>query len=152
MKEVGDSRKNKWIDELKQKGLIPLVEVLDEIYNNELANEFEYYWILQCRAWGFDLVNSKNIISKYLHKINTKKPKLGCVIKNDNEIFRKCEKIISELIKTRKDAKFTQQFMAKWLGVSRKKLNEFENGCFDFELMVNYADKLSIDIELTMNY
>ena len=36
--------------------------------------------------------------------------------------------------------------MADWLNVSRKKINEFENGNFDFDLMLNYADKLSIDV------
>ncbi len=60
--------------------------------------------------------------------------------------------IVTKLIQERKESKFSQEFMAEWLGVSRKKLNEFERGKIDFELMCNYADKLTIDIELTMNY
>lgn len=61
----------------------------------------------------------------------------------------RCNKIVTDLIKIRKDAKFSQAFMADWLKVSRKKLNEFENGNFDFDLMVNYADKLSVEIKIT---
>lgn len=63
-------------------------------------------------------------------------------------IYEACNKIVTELIKIRKDAKFSQEFMSDWLNVSRKKLNEFENGNFDFDLMVNYADKLSVDIKI----
>lgn len=65
------------------------------------------------------------------------------------QIYESCNKIVTELIKIRKDAGFSQEFMADWLNVSRKKLNEFENGNFDFELMVNYCDKFSIDLKLT---
>ncbi len=62
------------------------------------------------------------------------------------------QSIVSILIQERKESKFSQEFMADWLGVSRKKLNEFEQGKIDFFLMCHYADKLSIDIQLTMNY
>lgn len=63
-------------------------------------------------------------------------------------IYEDCNKIVTDLIRIRKDAKFSQEFMADWLRVSRKKLNEFENGSFDFDLMVNYASKLSVDIKI----
>jgi DNA-binding XRE family transcriptional regulator len=46
-------------------------------------------------------------------------------------------------------AGFSQDFMADWLNISRKKFNEFENGKFDFELMVMYADKFSIKINIS---
>lgn len=62
------------------------------------------------------------------------------------------QSVVTKLIQERKESKFSQEFMADWLGVSRKKLNEFERGKIDFFLMCHYADKLSIDIELTMNY
>jgi len=62
------------------------------------------------------------------------------------------QSIVSILIQERKESKFSQEFMADWLGVSRKKLNEFEQGKIDFFLMCHYADKLSIDIELTIKY
>jgi DNA-binding XRE family transcriptional regulator len=68
------------------------------------------------------------------------------------QVFKQCNEIVTLLIKERKESKFSQEFMADWLGVSRKKLNEFEQGKIDFFLMCHYADKLSIDIELTMNY
>lgn len=65
-------------------------------------------------------------------------------------IYNQVNEIVTNLIQIRKEAKFSQQFMADWLKVSRKKLNEFENGSFDFDLMINYAEKLSV--EITINY
>ena len=64
------------------------------------------------------------------------------------QVFDTCKEIVTMLKKQRIRARISQDFMAEWLGVSRKKLNEFENGKFDFELMVMYADKFSIDIKL----
>lgn len=63
-------------------------------------------------------------------------------------IHEQCNKIVTELIKIRTNAGFTQQFIADWLGVSRKKINEFENGKFDFDLMVKYANNLSIELNI----
>lgn len=64
------------------------------------------------------------------------------------QIYNDYNDIVTNLIQIRKEAKFTQEFMAEWLNVSRKKINEFENGAIDFVLMINYADKLSVDIKL----
>jgi len=67
------------------------------------------------------------------------------------QIFEKCNEIVTTLKSERIKAGFSQEFMADWLNVSRKKLNEFENGKFDFELMVTYADKFSIDIDIKIS-
>ena len=64
------------------------------------------------------------------------------------QVFDTCSEIVLMLKTQRIRARISQDFMAEWLNVSRKKLNEFENGKFDFELMVMYADKFSIDIKL----
>lgn len=61
---------------------------------------------------------------------------------------KQCNEIVTKLIELRKQANFSQQFIAEWLGVSRKKLSEFENGKFDFKLMKLYADKLSLTINI----
>ena len=57
--------------------------------------------------------------------------------------------IVPVLIQTRKEAGISQSLMAEWLGVSRKKLNQFEKGKFDFLLLLKYAEKLSVEINLT---
>lgn len=69
-------------------------------------------------------------------------------VTNKLQIYKDCNYIVTRLIEIRTSAGFTQQFMADWLDVSRKKINEFEQGKFDFDLMVSYADKLSVDIKL----
>ena len=63
--------------------------------------------------------------------------------------LERCNEIVTALVKLRNEAQISQQFIAVWLCVSRKKLSEFENGSFDFELMCNYADKLSVEIKIT---
>lgn len=67
------------------------------------------------------------------------------------QIKTQCNEVVSMLIKFRKEAGFSQEFVSEWLGVSRKKLNEFENGSFDFDLMCLYCDKFSIDLTLKID-
>ena len=65
------------------------------------------------------------------------------------QVYEQCNKIVTDLIAIRKQANLSQEFMAEWLGVSRKKMNEFEKGDFDFKLLAKYADKLSVTINIT---
>lgn len=48
--------KNKWILWLKNQGMKPLMEILDE-GNEENINELEIYWISQFKTWGYKLKN-----------------------------------------------------------------------------------------------
>ena len=53
---IKPTHKNNWINSLKNKGLKPILNIIDEVPNNEW--EFwEQYWISQFRVWGFDLTN-----------------------------------------------------------------------------------------------
>lgn len=56
--------------------------------------------------------------------------------------------LLKECIKRRKDAGFTQEFMADWLGVDRRKIMELESNKVKVGLLLNYADKLDIEVEL----
>jgi DNA-binding XRE family transcriptional regulator len=57
--------------------------------------------------------------------------------------------IVTELVQCRNSSKQTQDDVAKWVNVSRKKIIEFENlQRFDIDLMCNLADKFSIEINL----
>lgn len=69
-------------------------------------------------------------------------------VTESTHIKNKCNEIVTTLIRIRKQAGFTQQFMADWLNVSRKKINEFENGKFDFDLLIRYSEKLSLEIKI----
>ena len=70
------------------------------------------------------------------------------IVTNNTQIKSQCDKLVTELIACRKQSQTTQESMADWLGVSRKKLSEFESGNFDFELAMLYADKMSIDVNM----
>lgn len=49
------SHKSSWIKSLKTKGLKPNYIILDTVEKD--TSFWEQYWIAQCKAWGFDLVN-----------------------------------------------------------------------------------------------
>lgn len=50
------SHKNSWIISLKQRGLKPIIEVLDEVLEEDWIL-VEQYWISQLKTWGFNLTN-----------------------------------------------------------------------------------------------
>lgn len=51
--------KNKWLKYLKNNGLKPIMEILDEGDENNIDN-LEIYWISQFKTWGFKLKNETN--------------------------------------------------------------------------------------------
>jgi DNA-binding XRE family transcriptional regulator len=56
--------------------------------------------------------------------------------------------VVHELVQIRNQANITQQFMADWLDVDRRKIIAFENlKKVDLETMLKYSDKLSVDIK-----
>jgi DNA-binding XRE family transcriptional regulator len=56
--------------------------------------------------------------------------------------------VVHELVQIRNQANITQQFMADWLDVDRRKIIAFENlKKVDLENMLKYSDKLSVDIK-----
>lgn len=70
-------------------------------------------------------------------------------VRNNVQKFKKTyTEILKECIERRKDAGFTQEFMGDWLGVSRAKIVELEKGTVKVGLLLNYADKLDIEINL----
>jgi hypothetical protein len=59
------SRKYKWIGGLKEKGLLPTMDILEEVGEKENCASREYYWILYGRASGWPLTNSEvDVLSK----------------------------------------------------------------------------------------
>jgi hypothetical protein len=45
-----------WVNSLKNKGLKPIIEIIDVVPINEWVF-WETYWISQFKTWGFDLIN-----------------------------------------------------------------------------------------------
>jgi hypothetical protein len=50
------THKKNWIDSLKQKGLKPIIEIIDVVPIEDWVF-WETFWISQCKTWGFNLVN-----------------------------------------------------------------------------------------------
>lgn len=70
------------------------------------------------------------------------------IVTENTHIKSQCNELVTRLVECRKQSGTSQEFMADWLGVSRKKLSEFEGGAFDFNLAILYADKMGIDVRI----
>lgn len=69
--------------------------------------------------------------------------------KNISNLIVTYNKIVKQLVENRNQSKATQDMVANWLNVSRKKLIEFENlKGLDIKLTCEYADIYGIEIKL----
>lgn len=60
--------------------------------------------------------------------------------------------LVLKLVEIRKESQTNQDFIPQWLGVDRKRIIKFENlRKIDIELLLLYADKFSVDIDLIHN-
>lgn len=71
--KTSNTKKNKWIKSLTNKGLKPKIEEIDSVLESEW--EFwEMYWISQFKSWGFNLKNTdeggKGQSSEFMKKNN----------------------------------------------------------------------------------
>lgn len=82
-----------WINSLKKRGLIPKIELLEEV-EKEMGSQTEVFWISMFRCWGFKLINltdgggtstTKNIIRSKEWKENIRLGKLNSNFKYSEE-------------------------------------------------------------------
>jgi len=70
-------------------------------------------------------------------------------VQNNVQKFRKAyTDILKEIISIRKSIPMTQAEVADWLKVDRRKIIALENGDINISLLLDYAEKLSIEINL----
>jgi DNA-binding XRE family transcriptional regulator len=70
-------------------------------------------------------------------------------VQNNVQKFRKAyTDILKEIISIRKSIPMTQAEVADWLKVDRRKIIALENGEINISLLLDYAEKLSIEINL----
>jgi DNA-binding XRE family transcriptional regulator len=68
---------------------------------------------------------------------------------NYESFMESYDSILKHCIETRKIGGFSQEFMADWLGTTRKSVVDLENKRHvKVGLLLNYADKLSINVKL----
>lgn len=72
------------------------------------------------------------------------------IVPNIVHFKAKYKEIVHELVQIRKDAGLTQDSMADWLKVDRRKIIAFEGfKKINLELLLIYSHKLSVDINIT---
>lgn len=70
-------------------------------------------------------------------------------VQNIVHFKRVYNEIVQNLVQIRKEIPMTQEQVADWLNVDRRKIINLENGGINIPLLLTYADKLSIDVKLT---
>lgn len=71
--------------------------------------------------------------------------KVQLLVQNSVQFKTKYKELIAECVARRKSAGFTQDFMAEWLEVDRRKIIQLEAGNGGAGLLLNYADRLDIE-------
>jgi hypothetical protein len=113
-KDNKDSHKDRWIKSLRVNGLLPVMEIIDEV-SVEDWEFWEIYWIAQFKQWGFKLTNSaiggqgSNFVSQ------TTKDKLSSRSKG----IPKSEKHRKNISNGRKGIAFSEEHR-KNIGISSK--------------------------------
>jgi DNA-binding XRE family transcriptional regulator len=59
---------------------------------------------------------------------------------------------VPKLVQLRKSVNITQNEIAKWIGISRKKVINFEKGNFDFNIFLGYVINFDIENEIIINF
>ena len=77
------THKVNWIKNLKRKGLLPTIEILEQCDKNN-ANFLEQYWISQFKTWGFNLVNGTDGGDGGFGMKNTKSTEVAAFDENGN--------------------------------------------------------------------
>lgn len=67
---------------------------------------------------------------------------------NKVRFIEQYKKIVQELIQNRKMIPMTQNEIADMLNVDRRKIIALENGGINISLLLDYCDKMSIEINL----
>jgi ribosome-binding protein aMBF1 (putative translation factor) len=71
-----------------------------------------------------------------------------------NAELKECvQKFTQRLVAERQEAKFSQEFMAEWLGISTRKLQMMEKReVIDLPKLFEYAEKFGVDITIIANF
>ena len=93
LKGKGKTYRVYWINSLKNKGLVPNIELIEEV-DKSIGSQTEIYWISMFRFWGFNLTNltdggetstTKNIIRSEEWRKNIRIGKLNSDFKYSEE-------------------------------------------------------------------
>jgi DNA-binding XRE family transcriptional regulator len=70
---------------------------------------------------------------------------------NKVHFIEQYEKLVHEIVQIRKSIPMTQEQVATWLKIDRRKIIALENKEINVSLLLDYADKLSIDVKFYYN-
>jgi DNA-binding XRE family transcriptional regulator len=135
-------RVNEWVKELNENWLYPIVDLIEEVDNIDDLSEREKYWINHYYNINPNLLNIKSK-ELSLNKVRTDEDE-----EEFNTMVRLTSKIPTILKNERLYRNFTQEQMAKEMGVSRSTISLAEKGeNVNFEIIRKYVRTLKgIDI------
>lgn len=119
------SHKRNWINSLKNKGLKPIMSIIDEVSENDW-HFWEKYWILQLKIWGCDLTNHTSG-GDGLTMGNETSFKKGHTSKHDTNTFINCKQCNILFKISPSELKYNKQFCTKKCHSTFKKGKNFTN-------------------------
>lgn len=120
LKQSHSEKINQWVNELKQLGHCPAVDVLEYVNTNDDIDKRERYWIQKELNNGSYLLNSILITPLLIS------PNLEQILSDDDGFDML--KIATFVKETRKQIKMTQPEFSERFGISLKVLRKIEQG------------------------
>ena len=122
---------NHWVMELREQGLCPLIDVLEECYEDDLLVK-EKFWIQFYESKGCKLMNSimyrGSAIEKLQQDISEEQVKLSNILQNLKSEVVDLSEIYTFIRNRRKNLKITQEDLAELVQVSTKTIFQIEKG------------------------
>lgn len=120
---------NVWVEELRSVGLAPLIDVLEECYENELV-EKEKFWIQYYEKTGCKLFNS---IMYYGHavdllnkEVQSEKERLENILNGIVEEMEQVSTLGGFIRRKRRESKMDQEELAKRCNITARTLRTIE--------------------------
>jgi hypothetical protein len=145
LKKSHSDNVNKWVNELEENWIYPIIDIIEEVENLENLSEREKYWI----NYYYDI--NPNLLNISLKPNNICNTRDESAIENFNYLIR----IIGDIPKILKNERLyrglCQDEMAKHMGVSRSTISLCENGKnVNFDIIRTYFRTLK-GIDLITN-
>ena len=122
---------NHWVMELREQGLCPLVDILEECYEDNLAVK-EKFWIQFYESKGCKLMNSimyrGSAIEKLQQEISEEQEKLSNILQDLKSEVADLSEIHTFIRNRRKHLKITQEDLAEMVQVTSKTISQIEKG------------------------
>lgn len=147
---------NKWVSDLREKGLCPLVDVIEECPTQESLIEKEKFWIKFYEDTGCELLNvyiyKSDYIAELTEDVDIAQYNLEKALKKANDILIEVSTVRGFIRNRRKSLNLKQKDLAELAGTTQRTLNDIEldKGNPSYNTIVKLLDILGYKLTPTL--